>query len=68
MDGQISDMMTDIGKKARAAAAELAFAKSERKCDRRIFNLKRNMLKVGSNVYFLRRLQDSSERSAEGPR
>ena len=31
MDGQISDLMTAMGKKARAAAAELAFAKSERK-------------------------------------
>ncbi len=31
MDGQISDLMADIGAKARAAAAELAFAGSERK-------------------------------------
>jgi len=31
MDGQFSDLMTDIGQKARAAAAELAFASSERK-------------------------------------
>ncbi len=31
MDGQISDLMTAMGKKARVAAAELAFAKSERK-------------------------------------
>ena len=30
MDGQISDLMTAMGKKARVAAAELAFAKSER--------------------------------------
>ncbi len=31
MDGQISDLMAEIGTKARAAAAELAFAESERK-------------------------------------
>jgi glutamate-5-semialdehyde dehydrogenase len=31
MDGQFIDLMTDIGQKARAAAAELAFASSERK-------------------------------------
>jgi glutamate-5-semialdehyde dehydrogenase len=31
MDGQFSDMMADIGAKARAAAAELGFASSERK-------------------------------------
>lgn len=31
MVGQISDMMLDIGAKARAAAAELAFASAERK-------------------------------------
>ncbi len=31
MDGTISDVMAEIGAKARAAAAELAFAKSERK-------------------------------------
>ena len=31
MDGQFGDLMTEIGKKARAAAAELAFASSERK-------------------------------------
>ncbi len=31
MDGQISDLMTEIGTKARAAAAELAFAGSQRK-------------------------------------
>lgn len=31
MDGHISDLMTDIGRKARAAAAELAFASAERK-------------------------------------
>jgi len=31
MDGQFTDLMTDIGQKARAAAAELAFASSERK-------------------------------------
>ena len=31
MDGQFSDLMADIGAKARAAAAELAFASSERK-------------------------------------
>ena len=31
MDGQISDLMADIGRKARAAAAELAFASAERK-------------------------------------
>jgi glutamate-5-semialdehyde dehydrogenase len=31
MDGQTSDMMAEIGKKARAAAAELGFASSERK-------------------------------------
>ncbi|MBE0553641.1 MAG: glutamate-5-semialdehyde dehydrogenase [Rhodobacteraceae bacterium] len=31
MDGQFTDLMTDIGRKARAAAAELAFASSERK-------------------------------------
>ena len=31
MDGQFTDLMTDIGRKARAAAAELAFAGSERK-------------------------------------
>mgnify|MGYP006186192771 CR=1 FL=1 len=31
MDGQISDLMVDIGTKARAAAAELAYAGSERK-------------------------------------
>ena len=31
MDGKISDLMADIGAKARAAAAELAFAGSERK-------------------------------------
>ena len=31
MDGQISDLMADIGSKARAAAAELAYAGSERK-------------------------------------
>lgn len=31
MDGQISDLMADIGRKARAAAADLAFASAERK-------------------------------------
>jgi len=31
MDGQFTDLMTDIGAKARAAAAELACASSERK-------------------------------------
>ena len=31
MDGQFTDLMSDIGRKARAAAAELAFASSERK-------------------------------------
>ncbi len=31
MDGQFTDLMIDIGRKARAAAAELAFASSERK-------------------------------------
>jgi glutamate-5-semialdehyde dehydrogenase len=31
MDGQFTDMMGEIGRKARAAAAELAFAGSERK-------------------------------------
>jgi glutamate-5-semialdehyde dehydrogenase len=31
MDGQFTDMMTTIGQNARAAAAELAFASSERK-------------------------------------
>ncbi len=31
MDGQFTELMTDIGQKARAAAAELAFASSERK-------------------------------------
>jgi glutamate-5-semialdehyde dehydrogenase len=31
MDGQFTDLMTDIGTKARAAAAELACASSERK-------------------------------------
>jgi glutamate-5-semialdehyde dehydrogenase len=31
MDGKISDLMADIGRKARAAAAELAFASAERK-------------------------------------
>lgn len=31
MDGTFSDMMADIGAKARAAAAELAYASSERK-------------------------------------
>jgi glutamate-5-semialdehyde dehydrogenase len=31
MDGQFTDLMTDIGRKARAAAAELAYASSERK-------------------------------------
>ncbi len=31
MDGQISDLMADIGRKARSAAAELAFATAERK-------------------------------------
>ncbi len=31
MDGQFTDLMADIGRKARAAAAELAFASSERK-------------------------------------
>lgn len=31
MDGQVSDLMTDIGTKARAAAAELAYASAERK-------------------------------------
>ncbi len=31
MDGQISETMADIGRKARAAAAELAFASAERK-------------------------------------
>jgi glutamate-5-semialdehyde dehydrogenase len=31
MDGQFSGLMTEIGAKARAAAAELAFASSERK-------------------------------------
>ena len=31
MDGQFSDLMNDIGRKARAAAAELALASSERK-------------------------------------
>ena len=31
MDGQISDLMVEIGHKARAAAAELAFASAERK-------------------------------------
>ncbi len=31
MDGQITDLMTEIGTKARAAAAELAYAGSERK-------------------------------------
>jgi glutamate-5-semialdehyde dehydrogenase len=31
MDGQFTDLMTEIGAKARAAAAELAYASSERK-------------------------------------
>jgi glutamate-5-semialdehyde dehydrogenase len=31
MDGQFTDLMTEIGRKARAAAAELAYAGSERK-------------------------------------
>ena len=31
MDGQVSDMMREIGAKARAAAAELAYASQERK-------------------------------------
>jgi glutamate-5-semialdehyde dehydrogenase len=31
MDGQVSDLMDEIGAKAKAAAAELAFASSERK-------------------------------------
>lgn len=31
MDGQINETMADIGRKARAAAAELAFASAERK-------------------------------------
>lgn len=31
MDGQVTDLMADIGAKARAAAAELAYAKQERK-------------------------------------
>jgi glutamate-5-semialdehyde dehydrogenase len=31
MDGQFTDLMTEIGSKARAAAADLAFAGSERK-------------------------------------
>ncbi len=31
MDGQVSDLMTEIGTKARAAAAELAYASQERK-------------------------------------
>ena len=31
MDGQFSDLMADIGTRARVAAAELAFASSERK-------------------------------------
>jgi glutamate-5-semialdehyde dehydrogenase len=31
MDGQFNDLMTEIGSKARAAAADLAFAGSERK-------------------------------------
>ena len=31
MDGQISDLMADIGARARAAAADLAFASAERK-------------------------------------
>ena len=31
MDGQFTDLMTEIGRKARAAAAELACASSERK-------------------------------------
>ena len=31
MDGQFSDLMDDIGRKARAAAAELAYASQERK-------------------------------------
>ena len=31
MDGQISDLMTEIGSAARAASAELAYASSERK-------------------------------------
>jgi len=31
MDGQFNDLMAEIGQKARAAAAELAFASSERK-------------------------------------
>ena len=31
MDGQFAALMTDLGQKARAAAAELAFASSERK-------------------------------------
>ncbi len=31
MDGQISDLMTEIGTRARAAAAELAYAGAERK-------------------------------------
>ncbi len=31
MDGQFTDLMSDIGQKARAAAAELAYASSERK-------------------------------------
>ncbi len=31
MDGQVSDLMTEIGTKARAAAAELAYASPERK-------------------------------------
>ena len=31
MDGQVSDLMREIGTKARAAAAELAYASQERK-------------------------------------
>ncbi|MDP1576949.1 MAG: gamma-glutamyl-phosphate reductase, partial [Cypionkella sp.] len=31
MDGQILDVMRDIGSRARAAAAELAYASQERK-------------------------------------
>ena len=31
MNGQFTDLMSDIGQKARAAAAELAYAGSERK-------------------------------------
>ena len=45
--------------------AAIEITKSEREWNRRNFNLKKNMLKGGSNVYFLRRLQDSSERSTE---